>query len=87
MTPAVHSNPNPGRWKSELELKNKTKVELMIYPITPEGKRGPVKKVAPSQGVTFNARIGGVYVVESEDGGIHEIHSPSFPPRPVVIEY
>ncbi|TWU32006.1 hypothetical protein [Novipirellula artificiosorum] len=86
MTPAVHSNPNPGRWRAELSFTNQTETELRVYPITPAGRRGRVIRIEPSQNATFNARLGGVYVVESEDGKIHEVHSPSFPPRNVVIE-
>ncbi len=86
MTPAVHSNPNPGRWSAELSFTNKTETELMVYPITSSGRRGRATRIKPSQDARFNAHLGGVFVVESEDGRVYEIHSPSFPPRPIVIE-
>ncbi|MCA9139766.1 MAG: sulfatase [Planctomycetales bacterium] len=86
MTPAVHSNPNPGRWRAELILKNQSNSELTAFPITPAGRRGRAIRVAPDASATISARIGGVYVIESTDGKIHEIHSPSFPSKPIVIE-
>lgn len=85
MTPAVHSNPNSGRLKSELTISNRSEVELKVYPITPTGKRGKAKSIGVTEDATFNARIGGVYVVESNDGSIHQIHSPSWPPTPIVV--
>jgi iduronate 2-sulfatase len=85
MTPSILSNPNSGRWQSQMEIANETKTQLLVYPITPAGKRGKKKKIAPQVTVTINARIGGVFVIESLDGSVYEIHSPSFPSKPVVI--
>lgn len=86
MTPAVHSNPNSGRWEAGLSFSNKSTTTLMVYPITPTGRRGKARKLPPSQEVTINARIGAVYVVESQDGSIHQIHSPSIPTKTVTIQ-
>ena len=86
MTPAVHSNPSPGRWRADISFQNAAETDVMIYPITPAGRRGNAKRLAPGEDLTIEARIGGVYVVESRDGSIHEIHSPSLPPRTVVLE-
>ncbi len=86
MTPAVHSNPNRGRWRSELKFDNETKGDVMIYAITPDGRRGRKRKIEAGKEITISARIGGVYVVESADGKIHEIHSPAFPTKPVIIK-
>ncbi len=86
MTPAVHSNPNPGRQPADLAFANQTDTEALIYPITPAGRRGRVRRLAPGKQLTIAARIGGVFVVESQDGTIHEIHSPSWPPRTVVLQ-
>lgn len=85
MTPAVHSNPNRGRWKADITFCNEAGTEVMIYPITPAGHRGKAKTLLPGQEITISARIGGVYVVESRDGTISEIHSPSFPSRTVAL--
>lgn len=85
MTPAVHSNPGSGRFPAELSFQNETDTEIMIYPITPAGRRGRVKRLDPDVATTFKARIGGVYVVESRDGTIHQIHSPNWPAQPIVI--
>lgn len=86
LTPAVHSNPNPNRWKADLTFSNRSSSQVMVYPITTSGKRGRVRRLDPGKEITIHARIGGVYVVESRDGSIHEIHSPSMPPRTVVLD-
>lgn len=86
MTPAVHSSPSPGRWRAELNLTNQTQTQLVVYPISPAGRRGRATQIAPSEDATFKGRIGSVYVVENEDGSVHEIHSPSFPSRSVLID-
>lgn len=86
MTPAVHSNPNPGRWPAEISFENQSSSALLIYPITPAGRRGSVRRVAEGQSATISARIGGVFVVENEDGTVHEIHSPAYPARTFIID-
>ncbi|MDB4614544.1 sulfatase [bacterium] len=85
MTPAVHSNPNSGRWSADLKFSNQSDTTLLVYPITPAGRRGRARKVPPTEELTIQARIGGVFVVESEDGTIHEIHSPSMPSRTIKV--
>ncbi len=86
MTPAIHSNPSSGRWRTEIAFSNQSPSELLIYPITPDGKRGKVKKLGPTQETRLQARVGGVYVVESSDGRVHEIHSPSVPARTIIFQ-
>ena len=85
MTPAIHSNPNPGRWQTKFPVTNESEKTLLLYPLNPAGKRGAVKRIAPGGKISINARMGSCFVVESMDGSVHEIHSPSFPPR--TIEY
>jgi len=86
MTPPVHSNPNQPRLRADISFSNNTEMTVMVFPITPKGRRGRVKTLGPGEAVTIKARIGGVYVVESKDGSIHQIHSPSMPPRTIVLE-
>lgn len=86
MLPAVHSDPSSGRWPTDLTFKNRLPVSIKAIPITPAGRRGRSRTIKPNETVTFKARIGGVYVVESTDGSLHEIHSPSFPAETVVID-
>jgi iduronate 2-sulfatase len=86
MTPSVHSSPSSGRWKSDIEFHNKLKSSVSIYPISTSGKRGTAKKLASGERVKIEARLGGVYVVESDDGTLHEIHSPAFPARKIVLK-
>lgn len=86
MTPAVHSNPNRNRLRADLGFANRSTSDVMVYPITPQGRRGKIRRLQPGQDLTIQGRIGGVYVVESMDGKIHQIHSPSIPPRTVILE-
>jgi len=85
LLPAVHSNPNIGRFPSPLKINNATATDLFVYPISPLGRRGRRRVVAPKETLTLAARIGGVFVVESRDGTIHQIHSPTFPAKVIVI--
>ncbi|MFK7768335.1 MAG: sulfatase [Mariniblastus sp.] len=86
MTPAVHSNPNRGRWPAELSFSNEHETEISVYAITPTGKRGRPKKLMPGEELTIKARIGGVFVIESVDGKIYQIHSPSLPTRKIEVK-
>ena len=86
MTPAVHTSPSGlGRLAVNLSFKNKSDVDIVVYPILPTGRRNRGRKIAPEAEYTYKARIGGAFVVESRDGAIHEIHSPSWPAKTVVI--
>ena len=85
LLPAVHSNPNSGRLPSPLKINNNTVTDLFVYPISPLGRRGRRQIIAPQETLSLAARIGGVYVIESRDGTVHEIHSPSFPAKTIVI--
>ncbi|MBT4693727.1 MAG: sulfatase [Planctomycetaceae bacterium] len=85
LLPAVHSNPNTGRLPSPLTINNNTSTDLFVYPISTQGRRGRRSVVAPKETLSLAARIGGVFVIESRDGTVHEIHSPSFPAKTIVI--
>ena len=85
LTPSVHSNPSPGRFKVPIAFANRAKTDIMIYAISTRGRRGRARVLEPGQAVRINARIGGVYVVESRDGTIHQIHSPTFPEKTITI--
>ncbi|MCA9176755.1 MAG: sulfatase, partial [Planctomycetales bacterium] len=39
MTPAVHSNPSPGRQQAPISFRNETDSDLYVYPITTAGRR------------------------------------------------
>ena len=87
MVPAVHSNPNRGRQPAPMIIENNTDTEIRIYPITPRGQRSRRPHIVkPDRTEKIAARIGGVFVIESQDGTIHEIHSPSFPSRIINIK-
>jgi len=87
MVPAVHSNPNRGRQPAPLLIANKTDTIIRVYAITPRGQRSRRPHIVqPNATTRIAARIGGVFVVESRDGTIYEIHSPSFPSRTINIK-
>ena len=85
LTPSVHSSPSPGRFKVPIAFVNRANTDIMVYPISPAGRRGRARGLKPGATTKINARIGGVYVVESRDGIIHQIHSPSFPEKVITI--
>ncbi|MEM9364971.1 MAG: sulfatase [Planctomycetota bacterium] len=86
MTPAVHTSPSgAGRWPVKLTFRNESRGLITAYPILPTGQRNRGRSIKPGEAHTFQARLGGVYVIESVDGSIHEIHSPRWPERTVVI--
>ena len=85
LTPSVHSNPSLGRFKVPIAFVNRAKTDIMIYPISTRGRRGRARVLEPGATAKINARIGGVYVVESRDGTIHQIHSPKFPEKTITI--
>ena len=87
MTPAVHANPSPGRLRAKITFSNQSDGNVRIIPISRTGKRSKakIKRLRAGKQLTFNSRIGNVFVVESVDGKIHEIHSPSYPERTVVL--
>ncbi len=86
LLPPVHSNPNRGRFPAPIAFDNRTTSDLWIYPITPVGRRGRAVTLKAGMRASINARIGGVFVVESRDGTVHEVHSPSFPGTTIVVE-
>jgi iduronate 2-sulfatase len=87
MTPAVHTSPS-GRIRQPVKLgfENNTDVVITVYAIQSSGRRARGRKVPPGESINYNARLGGAFVVESMDGTIHEIHSPSWPAKTVVIK-
>ncbi|MEM8911779.1 MAG: sulfatase [Planctomycetota bacterium] len=86
MTPAVHTSPSgSARLRVDFSIRNESNVAITVYPILPNGRRNRGTQIAPGQSHNYSARLGGIFVVESQDGSIHEIHSPNWPPRPVVI--
>ena len=86
LTPSVHSNPSPGRFKVPISFVNQAKSEIMVYPISTRGRRGRARVLESGLAIKIHARIGGVYVVESRDGTIHQIHSPTFPEKIITVE-
>lgn len=86
MTPPIHTNPAPGRLQVKCTFRNDYEGEVTVYNIKPTGARGKGSRLEPGKSVTYRAFIGGVFVVESKDGTVYEIHSPSWPESTVVID-
>lgn len=87
LTPAVHTSPSgTGRLAVSFRLENAYHSAVTVYPIQPTGKRSRGRELKPGASVTYEARLGGVYVVESRDGRLHQIHSPGWPEKTVVIQ-
>lgn len=86
MIPAVHTSPSgPDRLAVRLTFRNEYTSDVTVYAIRPTGRRSRGQKLSNGASVSYKARIGGVFVVESKDGTLHEIHSPSWPAKTVVI--
>ncbi|SMP67286.1 iduronate 2-sulfatase [Neorhodopirellula lusitana] len=86
MRPKIHSAPQANGGQGELSFENKTDTPIRVHLVAPSGKRDRGRKVAPQGEVTMKQKMGSVYVVESLDGTIHEIHPLSKPVETVVIE-
>lgn len=75
MRPLIHSDPHPEKLQSEMFFQNATDSVVQVYPITPAGRRGKVLRLQPDGLRTVSAIVGTVYVAESVDGSIYEIHT------------
>ena len=85
MIPAIHSTPT--NEAAEISFKNKTTSPIFVYKISRTGQRPkPGKTVKPNAKLNFKTKIGTVFVVESLDGKIHEIHSASAPKESIKIQ-
>ena len=88
MTPLVHSTAGSKSPKVEMSFVNDSAGDVKIIPITSRGARNKrsIKQLKSGEQMTRKSRVGEVFVVESDDGKIYEIHSASFPSGKVVIE-
>ena len=87
LQPKVRTSPSAtGRLPVEFTIQNDAEVPINVYPITSTGHRKSGFRISPGDSKTKSARIGSVFVVESIDGKIHEVHSPHWPSTPVVID-
>ena len=90
MVPKIHSSSAADRMKVGLTFTNQSDTTALLNYIRPDGRRAwklrGVRRLKPGKKMTFlNAKIGDVYIAESEDGKIYEIHSPSFPAKTVIL--
>ncbi len=85
LTPAIHSTAGSSRTPAELILTNNTPSLIKAYRITERGKRGRATGIEPGATVHVPSTLGSVFVIESADGTLHEVHSPSLPARAVVL--
>ena len=86
LVPSVHTSPSgTGRLRVKFSFRNAYSGEVTVYAIQASGRRARGRKLVTGDSISYQARIGGAFVVESKDGKIHEIHSPSWPEKTVVI--
>jgi len=85
MTPAVHSKPSPDRLRASISFLNEMEVEITVNTINQAGRRSKRRKLSPGKKIKINASTGSVFVIESADGKVHKIHSPSIPERTVSV--
>ena len=87
MTPAIHSKPDLEADVTKLTFINQTSGPMTINPISKQGARVKRKKIKllPEDEKTFDTRIGNVFVVESDDGLIHEIYSSTEADQKIVV--
>lgn len=86
LVPSVHTDAAANRFAVKYKIRNEYTGAINIYNIRSTGARIRGPRLTPGETATYNARIGGVFVIESRDGKIHEIHSPSWPAETLVIE-
>ena len=87
LTPGIRSSSGSDRLAATISFSNQTEGEIAIVPIGSKGarRRSGIEKLGAGEDVSIKSRIGSVFVVESTDGKIHEVHSPSIPDRTIVI--
>ncbi|EKJ98688.1 iduronate-2-sulfatase [Rhodopirellula baltica SH28] len=86
MTPSVHSKPQSDGASGTISFENHTDGPVKVHPITSAGRRGRSRRLQAGDKRTIRAKIGSVFVVESHDGTIHQIHSLSGPTETVSIQ-
>ena len=85
LTPAIHSNPS--ELPASISFANKTEGPIFVYRVSAKGARAKSKKqVKPGARLNIKTKFGNVFVIENQDGTIHEIHSPSIPTRTIEIQ-
>ena len=87
LIPTVHASAEPRTLPTKLTFKNNYSSDVLISTISSKGHRKrPSKRLTPGKKLTYNAKLGGVFVVESVDGSLYQIHSPSYPERTIILE-
>ncbi|MEZ6017752.1 MAG: sulfatase [Planctomycetota bacterium] len=86
MTPTIHSSAGVDRPDAAIRIQNQAEAELLIYPISAVGRRLQVRTLSPGKTLTLNSKLGNVFVVESADGSVQEIHSTAIPTETITIK-
>ena len=87
MTPKIHSSDEPNRKSAQLSFRNETAGAISIISILKSGTRSKTKqkRLGYREGHTFDTLVGDVFVIESDDGTIHEIHTSTKPKETIVV--
>lgn len=86
MKPKIHSKPT--KELTQLQLENQTPSTLIVVPISSTGARvrKGIRRVAAEKSVSLKAPIGTVYVIESEDGKVQQVHTVTKSQAKLIIE-
>ena len=88
LKPLIHSKSNKDSQEATISFSNQTSGKISVVPISRKGarKKKEVKSLEPNEESTFESHIGSVFVVESADGKIHDVHSTSEAETKVIVE-
>ena len=85
MTPKIHSSLT--KEPTKISFANRTNGPIFVYKISSSGRRPkPGEKVEPKMTFVAQTVVGSVFVVESLDGKIHEIHTATASAQAIEIQ-
>ena len=75
MRPQIHSDTQEA--KAKISFSNESSGRVSIVPISGAGarKRTRIKRSEPGKSIRITGSVGLVFVLQSADGKIHEVHS------------
>ena len=86
MTPKIHADAAQRDSLAKISFSNERDGQITVTTINSVGKRVKKRPLMPGKTLKIRAHTGAVFVVESADGKVHEIHSPSVPEETIVVK-
>ena len=85
MKPQVHSTLS--ETDAKISFTNESSGEVSVVPIFSSGarKKTRIKRLKPGKTLRISTKVGAVFVVESADGKIHDVHSLTEPEQSVTL--